>query len=156
MSFELQRGDGLTISDDRARLDLDRICAWLAESYWASDRDRVTIERSLANSIPYGGYLPSGEQVGLARVTTDLASFAWLGDVVIDAAWRGRGIGRWLVGSVVEHLTGLGVPRFVLATRDAHGVYERSGFGPLRVPAIWMEIDNRANRPSPDDVAPAR
>jgi len=152
MSFESPRADGLTISDDRARLDVDRISAWLAESYWANDRDRATIERSLANSRAYGVYLPSGEQVALARACTDLASFAWLADVVVDASWRGRGIGGWLVESVVEHLAGLGVPRLVLTTRDAHGVYERIGFGPLRVPATWMEIDRRANRPNHDDV----
>jgi GNAT superfamily N-acetyltransferase len=153
--LELMR-DGLTLSDDRERLDLDRICAWLAESYWANDRDRATIERSLAHSLPYGVYLSTGEQVAVARATTDLASFAWLGDVVVDAAWRGQGIGGWLVASVVEHLGSLGVPRFVLATRDAHGVYERIGFAPLRVPATWMEIDTRATRPSPEDVRPPR
>jgi GNAT superfamily N-acetyltransferase len=92
----------------------------------------------------------------LARATSDLASFAWLGDVVVEDSWRGKGIGGWLVASVVEHLASLGVGRFVLATRDAHGVYERVGFGPLRVPATWMEIDNRANRPSPADVQPRR
>jgi GNAT superfamily N-acetyltransferase len=148
--------DGLTISDDRERLDIDRICAWLAESYWARDRDRATVERSLAHSFPYGVYLDTGEQVALARATSDLASFAWLGDVVVEDSWRGKGIGGWLVASVVEHLASLGVARFVLATRDAHGVYERVGFGPLRVPATWMEIDNRATRPSPADVQPRR
>lgn len=154
MSFELRRGDGLTISDNPALLDVDRIAGWLAASYWASDRDRAAVERSLAHSAPYGVYLASGEQVALARAITDLASFAWLGDVVVDGAWRGRGIGRWLVATVVDHLAGLGVPRFVLATRDAHGVYERVGFEPLRVPATWMEIDRRATRPSPADVRP--
>jgi hypothetical protein len=101
--------DGLTISDDRERLDIDRICAWLGESYWADDRDRAAIERSLVHSFPYGVYLSTGAQVALAR-----------------------------------------------ATRDADGVYERVGFGLLRVPATWMEIDNRANRPSPEDVGPRR
>jgi GNAT superfamily N-acetyltransferase len=156
MGFELRRTDGLTISDDRARLDLDRICDWLAESYWASDRERVMIERSMANSAPYGVYTPAGEQVALARAVTDFASFVWLADVVVDAPWRGKGIGSWLVAAVVEHLGGMGVQRFVLATRDAHGVYERIGFEPLRVPATWMEIDNRANRPGLDDVRPPR
>lgn len=147
MVWELRRDDGLTISDEPGRLDVDAICAWLASSYWANDRDRATVERSLANSAPYGVYSPDGAQVALARVTTDFASFAWIGDVFVDQAWRGRGIGTWLVGSAVARLRGLGVPRFVLATRDAHGVYERLGFGPLRVPATWMEIDERPNHP---------
>jgi GNAT superfamily N-acetyltransferase len=149
----LSRGDGLTISTDPARLDLDRISGWLAESYWASDRDRPTIERSLANSVAFGVYTPAGEQVALARAVTDAASFAWIADVVVDAAWRGKGIGTWLMEAVVEHLGGLGVLRFALATRDAHAVYERVGFSALRIPEIWMEIDRRATRPSRDDVS---
>ncbi|PZS31133.1 MAG: GNAT family N-acetyltransferase [Pseudonocardiales bacterium] len=152
MAFELRRDDGLSISDDRARLDVDRIRGWLAESYWASDRSADAIDRSILNSHTYGVYTPDSEQIALTRVTTDLASFAWLGDVVVDEAWRGRGIGRWLVGAVVEHLREQGVPRFVLATRDAHGVYAGLGFGPLRVPQTWMEIDLRATRPNPGDV----
>jgi GNAT superfamily N-acetyltransferase len=156
MIFELTRDDGLSISDDPVRLDVERISAWLAASYWARDRDRATIERSLANSRAYGVYSALGEQVALARAVTDLASFAWLADVVVDDAWRGKGIGTWLVGTVVEQLSAHGVQRFVLGTRDAHGVYERVGFEPLRVPAIWMEIDNRATRPDAADVRPRR
>lgn len=106
----------------------------------------------MQNSRPFGVYAPGGEQVALARAVTDDASFAWLADVVVDDAWRGRGIGTWLVRSVVDHLHERGVPRFLLATRDAHGVYERVGFGPLRVPEIWMEIDTRSSRPGPQDV----
>ncbi len=152
MTHSVSRDDGLIMSDDPARLDIDRICVWLASSYWANERDRVTIERSIANSRPYGVYTPAGEHVALARVTTDLASFAWIGDVVVDEAWRGKGIGTWLMREVVDHLAAIGVPRLVLTTRDAHGVYERIGFGPLRVPATWMEIDTRRNRPNPEDV----
>jgi GNAT superfamily N-acetyltransferase len=152
MSFELRRDDGLTISDDRDRLDIGRIRVWLAESYWANDRSTEAIERSIVNSAVYGVYTPVGEQVALTRATTDLASFAWLGDVVVDEAWRGRGIGRWLVGAVVEHLKGVGVPRFVLTTRNAHGVYAPLGFTALRVPQTWMEIDLRATRPNAVDV----
>ncbi len=150
--FERRRRDGYLISDDRQRLDLDRIAAWLARSYWASDRDRTTIERSIAASRTYGVYTADGTQVGLARVTTDDASFAWIGDVVIDETERGNGLGTWLVGAVVEHLRALGVPRFLLGTRDAHGVYARLGFEPLRVPEIYMEIDERPTRPSRTDV----
>lgn len=154
--MEWQREDGLTISDDRSRLDLDRICGWLAESYWAGDRERSVIERSMQNSMPFGVYTADGVQIGLARAITDGASFAWLADVVVDDAWRGRGVGTWLVGTVVDHLRANGVPRFLLATRDAHGVYEKIGFSALRVPEIWMEIDTRQNRPGPDDVRTRR
>jgi GNAT superfamily N-acetyltransferase len=153
MAFELRRPDGLMISDDADRIDLARVRTWLASSYWASDRSAEAIERSIQHSCVYGVYTPAGEQIALTRATTDLASFAWLGDVVVDEAWRGRGIGTWLVGTVVEHLRGLGVPRLVLTTRDAHGVYAALGFGPLRVPQTWMEIDVRATRPNVSDVA---
>lgn len=152
MAFELRRADGLTISDDVDRIDLDLVCAWLAKSYWASDRSAEAIERSIRNSRVYGVYTPAGAQIALTRATTDLASFAWLADVVVDEAWRGRGIGRWMIASVVEHLRELGVPRLVLTTRDAHAVYASVGFVPLRVPQTWMEIDVRATRPDPSDV----
>jgi GNAT superfamily N-acetyltransferase len=153
MGLELRRDDGLVISDDPGRIDLARVGVWLASSYWASDRSAEAIERSVRNSQAYGVYTPAGEQVALARATTDLASFAWLADVVVDESWRGRGIGRWLVGAVVEHLRGFGVPRFVLTTRNAHGVYAELGFAALRVPQTWMEIDLRATRPDPSEVA---
>jgi len=146
--MRLQRRDGLFISDDPGLLDLDRVCAWLAASYWASYRDRATIERSLAGSRCYGVYEADGTQLGLTRVVTDGATFAWLCDVVVDEAWRGRGIGSWLVGAVVEQLRGEDVARIVLTTRDAHGVYGPIGFEPLRVPRTWMEIDVRPTRPT--------
>ena len=112
---------------------MDRISTWLAASYWANERDRPTIERSIANSYAVGVYTPAGEQVALARATTDYASFAWIGDVVVDDEWRGKGIGTWLMQTLLDELRASGVPRFVLGTRDAHGVYEKVGFGPLRV-----------------------
>lgn len=147
IGMELRGDDGLVISDDPDRLDLDRICAWLGASYWASYRDRATVERSLAGSRGYGVYAPDGMQVALTRVVSDDATFAWLCDVVVDEAWRGRGIGSWLIGAVVERLRTDGVPRIVLTTRDAHSVYAPAGFEPLRVPRTWMEIDVRPTRP---------
>ncbi|UQX89269.1 GNAT family N-acetyltransferase [Jatrophihabitans telluris] len=148
-----ERDDGLRASDDKSQLDLDRIVAWLAASYWADERDRATIERSIEHSYVVGVYTPTGEHVALARATTDFASFAWIGDVVVHDDWRGKGIGTWLVRTLVDELRRRGVPRFVLGTRDAHGVYEKVGFGPLRVVEVWMEIDDRKNRPNPQDVA---
>jgi GNAT superfamily N-acetyltransferase len=141
----------VTVSADPALLDVDRIAGWLAGSYWARDRDRSTVERSLAGSLNWGAYL-CGSQVGLTRAVTDRATFAWLCDVVVDEAWRGHGIGHRMVGAVVEELRAMGVPRIVLTTRDAHRVYADLGFSALRVPATWMEIDTRATRPDPQDV----
>jgi GNAT superfamily N-acetyltransferase len=148
----VHRADGLVISDDPSRLDLERICSWLATSYWAGDRDRPTIERSIAGSRPFGVYGPDGAQLALTRATTDGASFCWLGDVFVDESARGRGIGTWLVGEVVGQLRQEGVPRFLLGTRDAHELYRRIGFESLRVPEVYMELDLRANRPRRQDV----
>lgn len=149
VGMHLQRVDGLTASDDPARLDLDRICRWLAASYWAGHRDRGTVERSLAGSSCYGAYTADGTQVAFTRAVTDGATFAWICDVVVDEAWRGRGIGTWLVGGVIADLRGGAITRLLLATRDAHGVYAPLGFEPLRTPAAWMEIDARPSRPAP-------
>lgn len=149
MPLSLTRDDGLVLSDDADRLEVDRIHDWLRTSYWASDRDRATIEHSIAGSINYGVYAPGGEQVAFARVVTDRATFAWICDVVVDDAWRGKGLGTWLMRTVVEAIAELGVRRTILATRDAHGVYERIGFQPLRYPEFWMEIDRRPHRPRP-------
>jgi GNAT superfamily N-acetyltransferase len=156
VTVELVREDGVVVSDEPSRLDMDRIAGWLAQSYWANDRSRADIERSFAHSYALGAYAPSGGQIALARATTDFVSFAWIGDVIVDAEWRGKGVGTWIVRALVDELRSRGVPRFVLGTRDAHGVYERIGFTPLRIPEIWMEIDERATRPDRSDVPIAR
>ena len=104
------------------------------------------IERSLAGSRVFGVYA-GAEQVALARVVTDGATFAWVCDVIVDESRRGEGVGSWLMAQVVATLQAEGVARIVLTTRDAHEVYRRIGFGELRVPQTWMEIDVRPTRP---------
>ena len=143
MPFTLERDDGLILTDDTSRLDLDRICRWLATAYWANTRDRATIARSLATSRPYGVYASDGTQVALARAVTDFAVIAWIGDVIVDPGWRGKGIGTWMMRGVVDDLLARGVPRIMLATNDAHEVYQRVGFTALRWPERWMERDTR-------------
>lgn len=150
--FERARADGFVISDDRSRLDVDRIVAWLESAYWATGRSRTAVERSIENSATYGLYDPSGQQLAVTRAVTDFATFCWIGDVFVDESARGLGLGSWLVGTVLEHQRSSGVPRFLLGTRDAHQVYERLGFEPLRVPSIYLELDERADRPSAADV----
>jgi len=143
VGYTLERDDGLILSDDKSRLDVDRICSWLATAYWADTRDRATVERSLATSRPYGVYASDGTQVALARAVTDFAVIAWIGDVIVDPAWRGKGIGTWMMRGVVDDLVARGVPRVLLATNDAHEVYRRVGFTALHRPERWMERGSR-------------
>lgn len=142
--FTLTRADGYQISTDPDRIDLDRVHAWLAgDAYWARGRERETVARSFAGSIGFGAYRPDdGRQVAVARVVTDRATFAWLCDVYVDPAERGRGLGTWLAGAVRDHLAELGVRRILLATLDAHGVYAKLGFRSV-APDRWMELDQR-------------
>ena len=116
----------ILISDDKSRLQLDRICALLATTYWAQNRSRETIQTAIANSLCFGVY-HNGEQIGFARCVTDGATVYWLADVIIDEHHRGKGIGKALIQAVVGHerlknLTG------ILGTKDAHGLYEQYGF----------------------------
>jgi len=121
-------GTGHFVSTDSGLLDLDFICAALAESYWARNRPRRVVERSIENSLCFGLYeTPGRRQVGFARVVTDGATVSWLCDVVVDARHRGRGLGKFLVSSVVAHPE-VAATVCLLGTRDAHGLYERFGF----------------------------
>jgi GNAT superfamily N-acetyltransferase len=126
-----------TISTDRSRLDLDVIHGYLDRSYWAQGRSRERVAVSIAESLPFGVYRGQA-QVGFARVITDHVTLAFLADVFVLEEHRGRGIGTWLV-EVVTSLPELhSVKRWLLGTRDAHGLYRKFGFGPP-TPEIWME-----------------
>jgi GNAT superfamily N-acetyltransferase len=117
-----------SISDDKTLLDLEFVCAALAGSYWAPDRPRAVIEKSIRNSVCFGLYEKhTGTQVGFARIVTDGATVAWLGDVIVDEAHRQKGLGKLLVSRVVELMEKNGTT-CLLATRDAHGLYEKFGF----------------------------
>ena len=131
--------DGYEISTDPQRLDVARVHKWLSEdAYWALGRSLDKQRQAIANSLNFGVYAPSGEQVAYARVVTDRATFAWLCDVYVDPAVRGIGIGTRLVAAVLEHLAPYGLKRVTLATEDAHGLYAKVGFGPLPDPRHWM------------------
>jgi GNAT superfamily N-acetyltransferase len=118
------------ISTDRARLDIEVIHSFLRNSYWSLNIPRDVVERSIANSLCFGLYAPGGEQVGFARVLTDRAAFAYLADVFVVEDHRGRGLGKWLVETVLSHRDLAGLRRIVLGTKDAHSLYARYGFEP--------------------------
>ncbi|EST37970.1 hypothetical protein N566_10025 [Streptomycetaceae bacterium MP113-05] len=134
------------ISTDPARLDVDRLHRWLStDAYWALGRSRDALERALAGSLNFGVYEigsgsadGGGAQLAYARVITDGATFAWLCDVYVDRAARGRGIGSALVAAVRAHLAPYGLRRIALVTADAHEVYGKHGFTLLTDPALWM------------------
>lgn len=149
--FTLTRDDGYLLSTDPARIDLGLVHHWLStDAYWALGRDRETVARAFAGSVPFGVYRPvDGRQVAVARVVTDHATFAWLCDVYVDTGERGRGLGNWLAGAVRDHLAELGVRRILLATADAHAVYAKVGFAPLTDPHRWMQLDQRDQPVSP-------
>jgi GNAT superfamily N-acetyltransferase len=130
--------DQFTISTDPARLDLDVIADMLTRAYWAQGRTRDMIARYVQHSLVFGLY--DGEkQIGLARVVSDYTTFAWLCDVFIHEDYRGHGLGKWLMETVHSHPDLQGLRRWLLATRDAHGLYAQFGWTPLAHPERWME-----------------
>lgn len=138
------RDDGYALSSERERIDLARVHRWLStDAYWALGRPLEQMRAALAGSEPFGVYDASGTQVAIARVVTDGAVFAYLCDVYVDPAHRGRGLGGWLVRLLRDHYASRGLTRFVLVTLDAHAVYARHGFTEVE-PGRWMECDLRA------------
>lgn len=136
--------DEFLISTDRSRLDIDAIQRFMAEdSYWAQERTLEQTRRAIENSICFGVY-HDRRLIGFARVVSDQATFAYLGDVFIIADYRGRGLSKWLMDVIVSHPDLQGLRRWVLATRDAHTLYEKFGFHELVYPERWME------RPAPN------
>ncbi|KQT35047.1 GCN5 family acetyltransferase [Sphingomonas sp. Leaf412] len=129
---------GIDLSEDPARLDVARVHGWLASSYWSPGIARDTVERAITGSHCLGAYDGAG-QVGFARAITDHATFAWIADVWVDEAARGRGLGRRMVGWFVDHPRLAGIRRIGLVTADAHGVYEALGFHALMRPDRYME-----------------
>jgi GNAT superfamily N-acetyltransferase len=133
--------NGYTISDDRARIDMAFVHASLASAYWAADRPRALTERSWANCLCFGIYAPDGAQVGFARLLTDYAFRAHLGDVFVDPASRGLGLSRALVETILAHPELATIWHWTLTTRDAHGLYAKLGFRVAEADGRWMTLD---------------
>lgn len=136
--MEWQNGD-FTISTDRAKLDYETIYRFFNEhSYWATGRSMERIRKSIEHSLPFGVH-HNGKMIGFGRIVTDYATFAWIADVFVLPEYRGKGLGKWLMDVMVNHPELQGFRRWVLATKDAHSLYERIGFTPLLKPDRWME-----------------
>jgi GNAT superfamily N-acetyltransferase len=131
--------DGLVVTTDKSRFDVAAIHAFLATSYWAKGRPLAVVENSIHGSLCFG-LLDAGRQVGFARAVTDRATYAYLADVYVLESHRRRGAGTWLIECVMSHPDLQGLRRFMLATKDAHGLYRKFGFAALARPERYMEI----------------
>jgi GNAT superfamily N-acetyltransferase len=129
----------ITLSDDPASIDLDRVHGWLTSSYWTPGITRERVAKQNTGSHCLGAYHEELGQVGFARVISDKASFAWIADVWVDASVRGQGVGRRLVRWFLDHPDYATVRRFALVTADAHGVYQAVGFHAPTRPERYME-----------------
>jgi GNAT superfamily N-acetyltransferase len=136
---EYRRGEFL-ISTSRERLSLDVVHAFLTSCYWAEGIPREVVARSIEHSLCFGIYEGSGTQVGFARVVSDFATVAYLGDVFVLESHRGRGLSKWLMQCVIEHPAVQNLRRWILLTRDAHGLYSQFGFTPVKAPERYMEL----------------
>jgi GNAT superfamily N-acetyltransferase len=138
MPHELSH-DGYLISDDPARLKVDAVHGYLTRSYWAENIPREIVARALANSLCIGIYTATSEQVGLVRVVTDYATFAYLCDVYVLEPHRGRGLSKAAMHAVMSHPRLQNLRRMQLVTQDAHGLYARHGFHVVAQPERHME-----------------
>jgi GNAT superfamily N-acetyltransferase len=140
MSIVMHRGE-YTVTTDRGRLDPAAIQAFLTRSYWSAGVPLAVVERAIRNSLCFGLF-HAEQQVGFARVVTDKATFAYLADVYVLEAHRGKGLSKWLLEVILGHEDLQGLRRFLLATKDAHGLYRQFGFKELANPSRMMEIAN--------------
>jgi GNAT superfamily N-acetyltransferase len=129
---------GFTIDTDKARLQLETIHRFLSESYWAKGVPLDVLRRAIEGSLCFGVY-DGNEQIGFARVISDYATFAYLADVFVQESHRGCGLAGRLMNAVVSHPQLQGLRRWMLATRDAHGLYAKFGFSPIAAPERFME-----------------
>jgi Acetyltransferase (GNAT) family. len=137
--FESQR-NGYAISTNKSRLDVAAIHAYLTRSYWSPGIPRAVVEKAIAGSLCFELFSEQGNQVGFARAITDGATFAYLADVYVLEEHRGKGLGKWMVETILAHPSLQGLRRILLATRDAHELYARFGFQPLATPESFMSI----------------
>lgn len=132
--------EGYRISTNHEDMNLSVIHGFISQSYWASNIPAETMRRAIENSLCFGIFSNSGGQVGFARMITDTATFAYLADVFVLEEHQGKGLSKWLMKVILEYPELQGLRRMVLATKDAHGLYEQFGFKALANPQTFMEI----------------
>lgn len=139
--FFEEKKNGFLISTDKSRLDVDSIFDYLSNrSYWAKGIPMDRVQRGIENSMCFGVYSGAGNQAGFARVVTDKSTIAYIGDVYIHEDYRGQGLSKWLMECILKHSELQGFRRWILLTKDAHGLYKQFGFTEPQEPAFYMEL----------------
>ncbi|GAA0245774.1 GNAT family N-acetyltransferase [Marinomonas primoryensis] len=131
---------GYKISSETNDMDVSVIHGYISRSYWAENIPLRTMETAINNSLCFGVFTDSGNQVAFARMITDSATFAYLADVFVLKEHRGKGISKWIMKNIIDHPNLQGIRRMALATSDAHGLYEEFGFKALNSPESFMEL----------------
>lgn len=129
------------VTTDNEKLDFDSIHKWITNSYWANGRTKEAMKKVMDNSLNFGLF-HNDKQVGFARVITDYHTFSYLCDVIIDEDYRGRGLGKLLMKEVLEYPPLITMKRWLLFTKDAHGLYEHFGFTKDDMPERTMVKKN--------------
>jgi len=137
--IEYRRGEFL-VSTSRERLDLDVVHGFLTNCYWAKGIPREVVVRSIEHALCFGIYDGEGFQAGFARVISDFATIAYVGDVFVLESHRGRGLGKWLMQCITQHPALQNLRRWILTTRDAQGLYSQVGFTPVKAQERFMEL----------------
>ena len=129
------------ISTDEALLDIDAVHAFLTRSYWATGIPHDLVAKAIRNSLPFGLYV-DGRQIGFARVISDSVTYAYVADVYVEEEHRSKGLALKLMEAVRGHPDLRGLRRWMLGTKDAHGLYRKVGFQNVEIPERWMEISD--------------
>lgn len=127
------------LSTDRRKLNYAFIISNLQQQYWSTDLTKVQIRKSIDNSCAYGLY-HNNIQIGFAKVLTDYVRFAYLSDVFIIDEYKGKGLSLFMLKGILEDPKLKGVKKWMLATRDAHGLYKKFGFTALKDPKGFMQL----------------
>jgi GNAT superfamily N-acetyltransferase len=132
--------DGFIVSADKSKLNFNVIHKYLSNSYWAKNIPIAIVKKSIEGSLCFGVYNDKEEQIGFARVITDCTTFAYLADVFILDEYQGKGLSKLMMSFIINHPDLQGLRKWLLATKDAHGLYTQFGFTSLPDPSKYMEI----------------
>lgn len=131
------------ISTDKTKLDVDSIHEFLStKAYWALNIPKDKVQKTIQNSLCFGVYIDE-KQIGFAKIISDFSTIAYLGDVFILEEYRGKGLSKWLIETIMAHPDLQGLRRWILLTGDAHGLYRQFGWTDIAEPSKWMELYNK-------------